>query len=124
MQPVWAPRRRRARSDGPRRRLTSPANKTERERSTRNRRSLCASHAREASMDQQTADMPPTSTAATRETEPEVVAGISSAEGNPSLPLSFRIGGLNMPYVPLAMLLGGGLALGYGLSRWFVRQSR
>jgi hypothetical protein len=75
-------------------------------------------------MDQQTADMPPTSTAATRETEPEVVAGISSAEGNPSLPLSFRIGGLNIPYARLAMLLGGGLALGYGLSRWFVRQSR
>jgi len=70
-------------------------------------------------MDQPIAEAPPTSTAATRETEPEVVAGISS--GNPSLPLSFRVGGLNVPYGRLAMLLAGGLALGYGLSRWMTR---
>ena len=72
-------------------------------------------------MDQPIAEAPPTSTAATMETEPEVVAGISSAEGNPSLPLSFRVGGLNVPYGRLAMLLAGGLALGYGLSRWMTR---
>jgi len=75
-------------------------------------------------MDQQTAETPPTSTAATAETEPEVVAGISSAEGNPSLPLSFRIGGLEIPYGRLVMLLGGGLALGYCLSRWMIRRAR
>ena len=75
-------------------------------------------------MDQQTAEMPPTSTAATRGTEPEVVAGISSAEGNPNLPLSFRVGGLDVPYGRLVMLLAGGLALGYGLSRWVIRRSR
>ena len=74
-------------------------------------------------MDQQIADAP-TSTAATAETEPEVVAGISSAEGNPRLPLSFRIGGVEIPYGRLAMLLAGGLALGCGLSRWMIRPAR
>jgi hypothetical protein len=74
-------------------------------------------------MDQQIAEAP-TSTAATPETEPEVVAGISSAEGNPRLPLSFRIGGVEIPYGRLAMLLAGGLALGYGLSRWMIRPAR
>ena len=72
-------------------------------------------------MDQPIAEAPPTSTAATRETEPEVVAGISSGEGSPSLPLSFRVSGLDVPYGRLAMLLAGGLALGYGLSRWMTR---
>ena len=72
-------------------------------------------------MDQPIAEAPSTSTAATSETEPEVVAGISSGEGNPSLPLSFRVGGLNVPYGRLAMLLAGGLALGYGVSRWMTR---
>ena len=75
-------------------------------------------------MDQQTAETPPTSTAATAETEPEVVAGISSAEGNPSLPLSFRIGGIEFPVARTAMLLAGGLALGYGLSRLLWRAPR
>ena len=74
-------------------------------------------------MDQPIAEAPPTSTAATRETEPEVVAGISSGEGNPNLPLSFRVAGLNVPYGRLAMLLAGGLALGYGLSRWMTRKN-
>ena len=71
-------------------------------------------------MDQPIAEAP-TSTAATRETEPEVVAGISSGEGNPSLPLFFRVGGLNVPYGRIAVLLAGGLALGFGLSRWITR---
>ena len=74
-------------------------------------------------MDQQIAEAP-TSTAATGGTEPEVVAGISSAEGSPDLPLSFRSGGLDISYSRLAMLLAGGLALGYGLSRWLMRRSR
>lgn len=75
-------------------------------------------------MDQQIADAPPTSTAATSETEPEVVAGISSAEGSPDLPLSIRVGGFDMPYGRLVMLLAGGLALGWGLSRWVTRRAR
>jgi hypothetical protein len=53
-----------------------------------------------------------------------VVAAISSAEGSPSLPLSFRIGGIELPYGRMIMLLGGGLALGYGLSRWLWRRDR
>ena len=74
-------------------------------------------------MDQHT-ELPPTSTAATSETEPEVVAGIASGEGNPSLPLSFRAGGFDVPYGRLIMLLGGGLALGWGISRWIMRRDR
>ena len=63
-------------------------------------------------VEQEIAETPPTSIAATRETEPEVVAAVSSAEGNPDQPLSFRIGGIG---------LGAGLALGYGVSRWLFR---
>ena len=75
-------------------------------------------------MDQEITELPPTSNAATKETEPEVVAAISSAEGSPSLPLSFRIGGIEFPYGRMIMLLGGGLALGYGLSPWLWRRDR
>ena len=73
-------------------------------------------------MDQPIAEAP-TSTAATAGTEPEVVAGISSAEGSPDQPLSFRIGGLGTSYGRLAMLLAGGAALGYGLSRLLIRRA-
>jgi hypothetical protein len=31
------------------------------------------------------------------------------------------VGGHDIPYGRLAMLLAGGLALGYGLSRWMTR---
>lgn len=75
-------------------------------------------------MDQPIAEAPSTSTAATAVTEPEVVAGISSAEGSPDQPLSFRIGRLDIPYARLAVLLAGGLAVGLGLSRWFIRRAR
>ena len=75
-------------------------------------------------MDQEITERAPTSTAATRETEPEVVAAISSAEGNPSLPLSFRIGGIEFPVGRTVMLLAGGLALGYGISRWMMPRDR
>ena len=59
---------------------------------------------------------PPTSDADTRETEPEVVAGISSAEGSPDLPLSIRAdtGGFGWR---TALLLAGGVGLGYAVSR-------
>jgi hypothetical protein len=75
-------------------------------------------------MDQQATEIPPTSTAATSETEPEVVAGISSGEGSPDQPLSFRARGIDIPYGRMIMLLAGGLALGYGLSRWLWRTER
>lgn len=73
-------------------------------------------------MEQDLVDTIPTSTATTRETEPEVVAGISSAEGSPDLPLSFRIAGIEVPVGRAVLLIAGGLALGYGtmrlLRRW------
>jgi hypothetical protein len=75
-------------------------------------------------MDQHATEFPPTSTAATGETEPEVVAGISSGEGSPDQPLSFRARGIDMPYGRTIMLLASGLALGYGLSRWLWRSER
>ena len=57
-------------------------------------------------VDQDIAETPPTSIAATRETEPEVVAAVSSAEGSPDLPLSFRIGGIGLAYLRPMLLLG------------------
>ena len=71
----------------------------------------------ELTMDQPITDAAQTSTAATSGTEPEVVAAISSAEGGPDQPTSFHIGGIEFPYGRTVMLLAGGLALGYGLSR-------
>ena len=67
-----------------------------------------------------TTDFAPTSTATTRETEPEVVAGISSADLNPSQPLSFRTSGGGLGYGRMLMLLAAGLAIGFGAAR-FVR---
>ncbi len=66
-------------------------------------------------------DLAATSTAATPATEPEVVAAISSAEGNPRLPLSFTIGGASFGIGGLALLLAAGVALGYGMTRWLRR---
>jgi hypothetical protein len=65
---------------------------------------------------------PPTSTAATRETEPEVVAAISSGEGSPELPTAFRIGGFEVSHGGALLLLAAGLALGYGAARWWQRR--
>ncbi|HEX3537502.1 MAG TPA: hypothetical protein VHU15_12125 [Stellaceae bacterium] len=70
-----------------------------------------------------TTELPqPTSTADTRETEPEVVAGISSAEGSPDLPLSIsadrvRSGSRGM------LLVAVGLGLGFAAARWMRRSS-
>jgi hypothetical protein len=72
-------------------------------------------------MDQDITERPPTSSAATGETEPEVVAAVASAEGRPDLPLSFRSGGIGFAYLRPVLLLGAGLALGYGVSRWLLR---
>jgi hypothetical protein len=67
-------------------------------------------------MDQISELPPPTSSADTRETEPEVVAGISSGEGNPDMPLSIRAeaGGFGWRAI---LLLAGGVGLGYAVSR-------
>ena len=78
----------------------------------------------EFTMDQPITEVAPTSTAATSETEPEIVAGISSAEGGPDQPTSFHIGGIEFPYGRTVMLVAGGLALGYGLSRLLWRARR
>lgn len=58
----------------------------------------------------------PTSTAATAQTEPEVVAGISSAEGSEDQPLAFRADGPS-PIPPLLMLIAAA-TLGYVGYRW------
>ncbi len=71
-------------------------------------------------IDQDITERPPTSSAATGETEPEVVAAVSSAEGRPDLPLSFR-SGIGLGHLRALLLLGAGLALGYGVSRWLLR---
>jgi hypothetical protein len=65
---------------------------------------------------------PPTSMAATQQTEPEVVAAISSAEGDPDLPTAFRVGTFEISYAGLALLLAGGAALGYGIVRLWQRR--
>ena len=68
-------------------------------------------------MDHDTADLAPTSTATTRQTEPEVVAGISSAEGGPGLALSIRVGGAEFQLGRTLLWLAGGAALGYAAIR-------
>ena len=71
-------------------------------------------------MEEHATDLPPTSKAATAETEPEIVAGISSAEGSPDLPTDIRIAG-GWRFAPLGLgllLLGAGAAAGYALVRW------
>ena len=65
---------------------------------------------------------PPTSMAATKETEPDVVAAISSGEGSPELPTAFRIGTFEVSYGGALMLLAAGLALGYGAALWWQRR--
>ena len=71
-------------------------------------------------MDQDITERPPTSIAATGATEPEVVAAVASAEGRPDLPLSSR-GGTGFGHLRPLLLLGAGLAVGYGVSRWLLR---
>jgi hypothetical protein len=73
-------------------------------------------------MQQGIAELAPTTNAATAETEPEVVAAIASAEGNPDLPLSFRTGAGGIRHLRMAVLLAAGIAAGYGVSRWWLRR--
>lgn len=65
---------------------------------------------------------PPTSTAATQTTEPEVVAAIASAEGNPDLPTAFRVGTFEISWTGTAILLAAAAAVGYGAARWWQRR--
>ena len=69
-------------------------------------------------MDQHITDMPPTSSAATSETEPEVVAGISSGEGNPDIPTDIRVGGAGIGTGGVLVLLAAGVLLGFGAALW------
>ena len=65
----------------------------------------------------------PTSTATTRQTEPGVVAGISSAGGSPHQPLSIRVAG-DIGIGRVLLMLCAGMALGYGAYRvWQARSS-
>jgi hypothetical protein len=66
-------------------------------------------------MDQRITDPTPTSGATTRKTEPDVVAAISSAEGNPDPPNSFGSGsGIGGSL----LFLAGAMALGYVAASW------
>ena len=65
---------------------------------------------------------PPTSSAATRQTEPEVVAAIASAEGNPLLPTAFRVGTFEASWGGVALVLGAAAAIGYVATRWWQRR--
>jgi hypothetical protein len=64
----------------------------------------------------------PTTSAATRETEPEVVAGIASGEIGPDVPTSVTTNaGSGFGFGMLALLLAGGIAIGYATSRLLQR---
>lgn len=75
-------------------------------------------------MNDHTAIIEPTSTATTSQTEPEVVAGISSAEGSPDQALSIRAGGDGMGTGRMLLLFGAGIALGYGAYRLWQARGR
>lgn len=64
-------------------------------------------------MDEPAAPLPPTSVATTIETEPEVVAGILSAEGGPDLPTEIRADAGGFGGAGALALLIGGMALGF-----------
>ena len=81
-----------------------------------------AQSAGRATIMSETITEPPTSTAATQETEPEVVAAISSGEGGPDLPTAFRVGTFEVSYAGLAVLLAAGVAIGYGAMRMWQRR--
>jgi hypothetical protein len=69
-----------------------------------------------------TTELPqPTSTADTRETEPEVVAGISSAEGSPDLPLSIHADRVQSGMRGM-LLVAAGIGLGFAAARWMRRR--
>jgi hypothetical protein len=68
-------------------------------------------------MDQHVTDLAPTSTATTSETEPEVVAGISSAEGQPDIPTDIRADGSELGIWPMMAMFAAGALLGFAAAR-------
>ena len=60
----------------------------------------------------------PTSSATTRDTEPGVVAAISSAEGTGKLSFFTREDGFLSGLATPLLLLAAGVMLGYGANRW------
>jgi hypothetical protein len=69
-------------------------------------------------MPNDTAEPAPTSSATTRQTEPEVVAGIASAEGVVSLAARTRNGRSGNALVRGLIVLAASAAAGYGTARW------
>jgi hypothetical protein len=69
-------------------------------------------------MRQDITEAAPTASATTSDTEPEVVAAISSAEGGPDAPTAFRAGGFGPGLGRPLLLLAAGMVLGYGAARW------
>ena len=74
-------------------------------------------------MNEHTAIVEPTSIATTSQTEPGVVAGISSAEGTPDQALSIRVAG-DISIARMILMLGAGVALGYGAYRLWQARGR
>ena len=71
-------------------------------------------------MSDNTADLAPTSTATTQETEPEVIAGIASGDLHPDQPMSIRTdrrGGWGRTLIYLAAGIIAGCALAVVLRR-------
>ena len=60
----------------------------------------------------------PTSSAATKDTEPEVVAAICSAEGSPGTPWSIRVAGFELGIAHTALMLAAGAGAGYLAARF------
>ena len=60
----------------------------------------------------------PGSNATTKDTEPQVVAAISSAEGTSELSPTSGSGGLASAFARPLLLLTAGAMLGYGAGRW------
>ena len=73
-------------------------------------------------MDNTTGLPQPTSTADTRETEPEVIAGISSGEGGPDMPLAISADRVQSGTRGM-LLVAAGLGLGFAAARWMRRSS-
>ena len=68
-------------------------------------------------MNDDIATIEPTSTATTRQTEPEVMAGISSADGGPDQQLSFSTDVPGIGMGRMLLMLSAGVVLGYGAYR-------
>jgi hypothetical protein len=68
--------------------------------------------------------LPPTSTATTAETEPEVAAGILSGDIHPGSPLSFNADRPAMPSGRLLLMLAAGAVAGCGAAMWLRRPTR